>query len=101
MPSIKLKQVKLHFRYTSGHRYTVKGNISNFETEKGNFLYTIRTTRDDHKVTEIHEIPMHDIESITVQAPESYAISKLNGYREVQYNYLNGKLVNTVGSKPL
>lgn len=101
MTSIKLKQVKIHFKYTSGHRYTVKGNISEFTSEKKVFKYTIKTEKDDHRVTEIHEIPLFDVESITINAPEGYANAKLNGYREVRYNYDNGKFVSTFGSKPV
>lgn len=100
MPDIKLKQVKLHFQYTSGHRYTVKGNISDFDSGDKTFNYTIKTVKDDHRVTEIHEIPLFDVASITVKAPEGYANAKLNGYCNVQYIYKNGKFDSVIG-KPV
>jgi len=97
MPNIKLKQVKIHFKYESGQRYTAKGNICNFGFDGSEFSYSIKVIRDGHKVTETHHIPLVDVKSIAVHGPEGFSKSMLNGYQKVVYTIKNGKLFCSTG----
>ena len=103
MADKKLQQIKIHFDYESKQRYTVKGAIADFEFNKNgkSFDYTLKVKRDNHKVTEIHEIPLFDVTKITVQVPEHLAEALNGGYQKIEWNLVNGKHVSTVGSKPV
>ena len=101
MANKKLQQVKIHFDYESGQRYTVKGPIADFGFTENfkSYEYTLKVKRDNHKVTEIHEIPLYDVASITVQVPEHLAKAINDSYQKVVHTFKHGMHVSSTGFK--